>query len=308
MRLWICEYPGVSRMAVEGMREILELANRGAATELFRVRIGRLDACSRSERNRFLARGEAWVVVPTGSQESVPHLVSVAFAQELELHCRKGHGVAAVCAGNFALAAAGLFRDRTATTHWSLDAEFRRRFPDVALAMERILIDHGDLVSAGGYTAFVDLALWFVARAGGRGLALRAARTLQVDPLRESQLPWLGTRPLPVLSDSVLDALAKSVVADPAQGWTVEEMARSAGIGTRTLERRFREATGASPRRWIQERRLERARELLEDGASLSQACDGVGWSDVASFARLFRERTGMTPARYREWARSGQG
>lgn len=295
-------------MAVEGMREILELANRGAATELFQVRVGGLDAASRSRRNRFLGRGEAWIVVPTGSQESIPHLVSEDFAREVASHRRKGRGVAAVCAGNFALAAAGLFQGGTATTHWSLEAEFRRRFPEVALAMERILIDHGGLVSAGGYTAFVDLALWFVARAGGRGLALRAARTLQVDPLRESQLPWLGTRPLPVLSDSVLDALARGVVADPARGWTVEEMARSAGIGTRTLERRFREATGTGPRRWIQERRLERARELLEGGASLSQACDGVGWSDVASFARLFRERTGMTPARYRQWARSGQG
>ncbi len=293
-------------MAVEGFREILELANRGADRELFRVRTGRFDAVSRSERNRFLGRGEAWVVVPTGSREAVPHLVSVAFAEELVRHRRKGHGVAAVCAGNFALAAAGLFRDGAATTHWSLEDEFRRRFPDVELAMERILIDHGDLVSAGGYTAFVDLALWFVAKAGGRGLALRAARTLQVDPARESQLPWLGARPLPVLSDSVLDGLARGVVADPARDWSVEGLARSAGMGTRTLERRFREATGTSPRRWIQECRLERSRELLEGGASLSQACEGAGWSDVASFARLFRERTGMTPARYREWVRAG--
>ncbi len=306
MRLWICDYPGASRMALEGMREILELANRGTAKELFQVRIGGLDAASRSERNRFLGRGEAWVVVPTGSREAVAHLVSVAFAEELALHRAKGHRVAAVCAGNFALAAAGLFRGRSATTHWALEDEFRRRFPDVELAMERILLDHGELVSAGGYTAFVDLSLWFVARAGGRGLALRVARTLQVDPVRDSQSPWLGTRPLPALSDSVLDALVRKVAADPARDWKVEGMARSAGMGTRTLERRFREATGTSPRRWIQERRLERARELLEGGASLSQTCDGVGWSDVASFARLFRERTGMTPARYREWVRSG--
>ena len=191
-------------MAVEGMREILELANRGASKDLFQVRVGGIDKDSRSERSRFLAKGEAWIVVPAGSADSIPLLVSPGFSEEISVHRRKGHRVAAVCAGNFALAAAGLFRRGAATTHWNLESEFRRLFPEVELAMERILVDHGAVVSAGGYTAFIDLALWFVARAGGRGLALRVARTLQVDPMRDNQLPWLGTRPPPLLTDSVI--------------------------------------------------------------------------------------------------------
>ena len=291
-------------MAVEGMREILELANRGASKDLFQVRVGGIDKDSRSERSRFLAKGEAWIVVPAGSADSIPLLVSPGFSEEISAHRRKGHRVAAVCAGNFALAAAGLFRRGAATTHWNLESEFRRLFPEVELAMERILVDHGAVVSAGGYTAFIDLALWFVARAGGRGLALRVARTLQVDPMRDNQLPWLGTRPPPLLTDSVIHGIVSRIAADPGAAWSVEGLAFSAGMGARTLERRFRAELGAPLRRWIQERRLERSRELLEAGASLAEACEGAGWNDVASFARLFRKRTGTTPARYRAWAR----
>lgn len=304
MRIWLAEYPGVSRMAIEGLRELFTLARRCSGRE-FPLEVGPLDVASRSRRNRFLSKGDPWVVVPTGSNGAVPFLSEGEFPAELARHHARGHGVAAVCAGNFALAAAGLLRGRPATTHWSLEDEFRQRFPDESLSMERILLDHGDVVSAGGYTAFLDLGLFLVGRSGGRALALQVSRILQVDPLRESQLPWLGTRPLPVLPDPVLDVLVRRIGADPSAAWDMARLARETGIGVRTLERRFQEGLGTNPKRWIQERRLEKARTLLEAGATLAEACEAAGWSDVASFARLFRERTGMTPARYREWVRA---
>lgn len=305
MRIWLAEYDGVSRMAIEGLREIFALARRCSGMQ-FPLEVGPLDRDGRARRSRFLSKDDPWVVVPTGSNEAVPFLAEGPFPMELERHHARGHGVAAVCAGNFALAAAGLLRGRSATTHWSLEDEFRQRFPDESLSMERILLDHGDVVSAGGYTAFLDLGLFLVGRSGGRALALQVARILQVDPGRETQLPWLGTRPLPVMPDPVLNALVMRIGEDPAAAWDMARLAKETGIGVRTLERRFQEGLGTSPQRWIQERRLEKARLRLEAGASLAEACEAAGWSDVASFARLFRERTGMTPARYREWVRVG--
>jgi AraC-like DNA-binding protein len=77
-----------------------------------------------------------------------------------------------------------------------------------------------------------------------------------------------------------------------------------AGLSPRVLERRFRAELGTTPRRWVQERRLERARQLLERGATVQEACAGAGYEDLPSFVRLFRRRTSWTPGRYRAWAR----
>jgi transcriptional regulator GlxA family with amidase domain len=303
-RVWIATFPGASAMAVHGIAEILELANRMGGRRLFAVRRGPLSARTRAARHRFLARGEAWVAVPPGDHRAIPGITAPAFAGALAEHHRRGHRVAAACLGNFALGAAGLADGREVTTHWSVADAFQARFPAARLALSRILVDGGTVVSAGGYTAFLDLALWWVARAGGRGLALRVARVLQVDPGRESQLPWLGDRAPPVLADPALAAVLREVARAPAHPWTVPAMARAAGLGLRALERRFRAELGTTPRRWVQERRLERARRLLEGGATVQEACAGAGYEDLPSFVRLFRRRTRWTPGRYRAWAR----
>jgi transcriptional regulator GlxA family with amidase domain len=291
-------------MSVHGIAEILELANRLAGRRLFAVRRGPLGARTRAARHRFLAGGEAWVAVPPGDHLAIATITAPRFARDLADHHRRGHRVAAACVGNFALGAAGLTEGREVTTHWSMGDDFQARFPTARLALSRNLVDGGTVVSAGGYTAFFDLALWWVARAGGRGLALRVARILQVDPGRESQLPWLGDRAPPVLADPALAAVLRKVAAAPAQPWTTPALARAAGLSPRALERRFRAELGTTPRRWVQERRLERARRLLEDGATVQEACSGAGYEDLPSFVRLFRRRTSWTPGRYRAWAR----
>lgn len=301
MRLWLCRYPGVSEMALAGLGEIFALAVRaGAAMEW---ESGEVAMERRRKIGGFLRDG-GWLVVPSGSDHAVDHLGGPGLSGELLWHHARGRKVAAVCVGNFALAASGLLRGRSATTHWSMADEFRRCFPAEDLALERILIDHGDVVSAGGYTAFLDLGLHLVSIAAGRGTALRVSRVLQVDPQRRTQLPWIQPRTSPSLADPGLDRLVARVEGDLAAAWDAEAMARVAGVGVRTLERQFRSGLGSSPRRWLQDQRLERARALLEAGATLGEACEGVGWQDVASFSRLFKERTGTTPAGYRRWVR----
>jgi transcriptional regulator GlxA family with amidase domain len=65
---------------------------------------------------------------------------------------RAGAVIAASCSGTFLVAEAGLLDDRTATTHWMYAAELHRRYPQVHVAANRLLIDHGDLITSGGAT------------------------------------------------------------------------------------------------------------------------------------------------------------
>lgn len=80
----------------------------------------------------------------------------------------------------------------------------------------------------------------------------------------------------------------------------VEAMARAAHMSRFHFTRRFREATGRSPYRYLLDVRLERAAELLRRRrASVTEAAFSVGFSDPSRFARMFRARFGVVPSAY---------
>jgi AraC family transcriptional regulator len=79
-------------------------------------------------------------------------------------------------------------------------------------------------------------------------------------------------------------------------------MARAARMSRYHFSRRFKDATGKSPYRYLVDVRLERAAELLRRGrAGVTEAALTVGFSDPSRFARMFRARFGASPAKYAE-------
>jgi transcriptional regulator GlxA family with amidase domain len=72
-------------------------------------------------------------------------------------------------------------------------------------------------------------------------------------------------------------------------------------VSERTLARRFAAATGQSPHAYLQGLRLDAARALLEVGdLTVQSIASQVGYGDVSSFSRLFREVVGLSPGAYR--------
>jgi transcriptional regulator GlxA family with amidase domain len=91
--------------------------------------------------------------------------------------------VASVCTGAFILASLGLLSDRPWTTHWEDVSELADRVGGAGAAWVR-WVDSGEVVTAGGISSGIAMALHLVERFEGRELALRAARQLeyQWDP------------------------------------------------------------------------------------------------------------------------------
>ena len=82
---------------------------------------------------------------------------------------------------------------------------------------------------------------------------------------------------------------------------TVDRLADLAGLSTFHFIRAFRSAYGATPHRYLRDRRLDRAKELLVTTMyPVTEICDQIGFQSLGSFSSLFRRLTGETPAEYR--------
>lgn len=98
----------------------------------------------------------------------------------------------------------------------------------------------------------------------------------------------------------------KELLKDVEKGEELGKIAEAHFISQSTLYRLFREYLGVSPHVYVKKKRLEKARELLRHGESVSAAAIQAGFADYSSFIRIFRQSFGITPAAYRRLARDG--
>lgn len=87
-----------------------------------------------------------------------------------------------VCTGSLVYAAAGLLRDRPATTYWAALDELAAADASIQLCPTDRYVDDGDVVTSAGVSAGIDMALHLVARLAGRDRALQVRRGIQYDP------------------------------------------------------------------------------------------------------------------------------
>jgi AraC-like DNA-binding protein len=92
---------------------------------------------------------------------------------------------------------------------------------------------------------------------------------------------------------------AELIMTGAPEAATTAGLARSVGLGTRTLERRFREETGMGPAAWRRQHGLLRAMEKLAGGGAVKAVAAGAGYASPSAFVAAFREAFGSTPGRY---------
>jgi transcriptional regulator GlxA family with amidase domain len=213
--------------------------------------------------------------------------------------------VCAVCTGAVLLASAGLLDGVEATTHWSAADYLRRHFPDVRLRPERILLPTGPehrIVTCGGSAAWEDLALYLITRFCGREEAVRTAKLYVFGDRSEGQALYAAMGRGRRHEDAAIARAQEWISEHYAEEHPVQRMAAAAGLGERTFARRFRAATGYAPVDYVQALRIEEAKQLLETtDLGTEDIAAAVGYQDPAFFRRLFKRRTGVTPARYRQ-------
>lgn len=219
----------------------------------------------------------------------------------LQAFAATGGILTASCSSACLLAQAGLLDGRRATTSWWLGAYFRKRFPAVALDAEQLIVADGNIVSSGGVTSYLDLALWLVGHFGGEELRQAVAKILVMDATRTSQAPYIASALVEGDGHAVIERARRWLNRHLDQGWTMAQLAAYCHASPRTLLRRFQEALGTSPVRYAQQLRIERAKALLESSTlSLDDITQRCGYADVSTFSKVFKQRVQLTPREYR--------
>lgn len=217
----------------------------------------------------------------------------------------RGATLCSVCTGSLLFAEAGLLDGREATTHWSATEIFRTHYPAVRLRAERILCPAGPahrIVTSGGASSWEELALYLIARFCGTAEAVRIAKTFVLGDRSEGQLPFAAMGRPRRHDDAVVAACQSWIAEHYAAAHPVARMVEQSGLPERTFKRRFRAATGYAPVDYVQALRIEEAKQMLETtGEPTDAVARAVGYEDPAFFRRLFKRRTGVTPARYRQ-------
>ncbi|CAB3708762.1 HTH-type transcriptional activator RhaR [Achromobacter piechaudii] len=221
-------------------------------------------------------------------------------AWRCEQHGR-GVVIGSVCAGAFLLAETGLMTGRPMTTHWTYADLLKSRFPDVNVDVNRLIIDDGDVISAGGLMSWTDLGLRLVDRLLGPTVMLATARMMLVDPPGREQRYYSVFSPRLSHGDAAVLKVQHWLQATQGKETRLQVLAEQANLEERTLLRRFQKATGMTTTEYCQHLRVGRAKELLQfDSAPIDRVAWEVGYSDPGAFRKIFARIAGLSPSAYR--------
>ena len=223
------------------------------------------------------------------------------------LACAAGsRRVGSVCSGAYVLAAAGLLDGRRATTHWSLTADFGRRFPKVRLEADRIYVRDGRIWSSAGITAGIDLALALIGEDLGEEIARRTAQQLVVYRRRPGGQSQFSPLLQMERTDGRFGELWDHVRTHLCERLSVTDLAQVSCMSPRNFSRVFTEEVGVAPAKAIERLRVDTARAALESGGnpSIQQVAAACGFGSPERMRRSFLRVLGAPPSALKQQGR----
>lgn len=313
LEIGILRYDGAQAAAVLGMTDLLTAAagiarQRHGVSHPLRVSHWTRATGKRTPERVFssdpvsLGDRPTVIVIPPGLGDPLPEREARYYADWLRSEHSKGAGLCSICKGAFLLGETGLLAGRTVTTHWSYEEHLVSRFPDINVNTDRLIIDDGDILTAGGVMAWIDLSLILIERFLGPTIMVETARAFLVDPPGREQSYYSAFSPRLNHGDDAILKVQHWLQATGGKDMGLAVLAEHARLEPRTFMRRFQKATGHTAGEYVQRLRINKARDLLQ---FTRDPVDAIAWkvhySDPSSFRKIFTRIIGLTPAEYRQ-------
>lgn len=307
----ILALPGVQMLDVAGPLDVFAEANvqsgsRAYATSVIATAEGSVISSSglRVLPDVVLGRSTS-TVFDTLLVAGAPHLGDIlpnpVLLDWLRQYAPQSRRFGSVCSGALVLAATGLLDGRRITTHWAVAEQLGRLFPNVHIEIDALHVRDGQVRTAAGVTAGLDLALALVEEDLGRDVAKKVASQLVMFFKRPGgQLQFSRRGEANPAGRSVLQEIQRWVIANPAADASTAALAARASLSARHFVRLFRQEIGVTPAAWVETVRVDTARQMLEAGERPKQVAAACGFGDIDTFRRAFQRQVGVSPAEYR--------
>jgi AraC family transcriptional activator FtrA len=292
----------------------------GVATELFGLRRPELDRpwydftlCAatpsvRMNLGMFTLSGVAGLeaadtadtlIVPARPDTHVPTAPAIIAA--IRRAAARGARLVSFCTGALALAEAGVLDGRRATTHWQWAASLASRFPLVRWEPDVLFIDEGNVLTAAGSAASLDLGLHLIHRDHGAEVVNAVSRRLVFTGHRDGGQRQFIARPVPAVPETSLAPVLAWTLERLDTPLTVADLAARAATSPATLHRKFRAELGTTPLAWLTTERVTLACRLIERGElRLDRVAALSGFGTAANLRAQLRRHTGLSPSAYR--------
>ena len=307
-RIGFVPIPNFSFVAFSGAVEALRLANHVSGQNLYAWALFSAGGAPVTASNGITLH-------PEGDLDAANGLGTIVVCSGIDVHRyddrvlrpwlrrmdRKGADIGGLCTASLLLARAGLLDGHRCTIHWENLPSFVENFPDIEATSELFEIDRQRFSCSGG-TAVIDLMLNVISMQHGHEIAAGVADQFVHERIRDRHdhqrisLPArLGVHHPKLLA--VIDLMEANLEEPLGRA----DLASSAGLSTRQLERLFRKYLNRSPARYYLELRLNRARLLLlQTNMSVIDVALACGFVSASHFSKCYRDYFGRTPRKER--------
>ena len=215
----------------------------------------------------------------------------------------------AICSGSILLSETGLLDGKVATTHWAMENQFRKRYPQVLLKPDELITEAKGLICSGGFNSYLNVSIYLIEKLLGSEVAVQCSKIFLSDFDRHSQAPYSIFNGLRDHGNEKIHRIQDILENQYGENIDFDTLARKHGMGRRTLERHFKKTTGETLLSYLQRVRVEQAKQRLESGtASFDEISYQVGYQDNSFFRKLFIKYTTLRPGEYRAgFSRVGQ-
>lgn len=207
------------------------------------------------------------------------------------------HRLVTICSGTLLAARAGLLGTRRCTTHHELLDALRSLAPQAQVIDNRVFVVDGPLASSAGITAGIDIALHLIGEECGEALAASVAEDMVVYLRRSARDPEMS--PFQVHRGHLHAAVHRvqdAIIAAPDRDWNMTSLAAIGNTTERHLLRLFVDHAGVSPLQYLRAIRLERARQALEYGTTVTRAAQVAGFRSDLQLRRAWSREWGGSP------------
>ncbi|WP_237068269.1 GlxA family transcriptional regulator [Microbulbifer guangxiensis] len=293
-----------SRARVEGQKEPLRLVTAS------------LDGKAVSTRSGFPLQPEVSlaeapdsdiIYLPTLWRNPRPALRrSAPLLTWLQQQAERGAAICAVGTGVCFLAEAGLLDGKPATTHWHYFERFSRDYPQIKLKRQYFITQADKLFCAASVNSLADVTVYLIRQLYGSSVASHVERNFSHEIRRPFEEIAYSEGAVHLHPDEEIVEAQTWLRQHCAEEVRLSEVAQQFDMSVRSFNRRFKLATGQTPLQYLQNVRVDMARELLQSSnLSVNEIAEKVGYQDMGHFTALFKKFLSTTPSEYRTTVRA---